>query len=51
MVASDGVEPYLDSLGPAGMRYLSMLSAEELVRSVLDGISRDGAIPTRIMPH
>ena len=25
------------------MRYLSMLSAEELVRSVLDGINRDGA--------
>ncbi len=42
LVASDGVEPYLNSLGPAGMRYLSMLSAEELVRSVLDGISRDG---------
>ena len=41
-VASDGVEPYLNSLAPAGMRYLSMLSAEELVRSVLDGISRDG---------
>lgn len=35
--------PYLDSLGPAGMRYLSMLSAEELVRSVLEGINRDGA--------
>ena len=43
LVASDGVGPYLDSLGPAGMRYLSMLSAEELVRSVLDGINRDGA--------
>lgn len=43
LVASDGVGPYLDSLGPAGMRYLSMLSAEELVRSVLDGIIRDGA--------
>ena len=42
-VASEGVGPYLDSLGPAGMRYLSMLSAEELVRSVLDGINRDGA--------
>ena len=42
LVASDGVEPYLNSLGPAGMRYLSMLSAEGLVRSVLDGISRDG---------
>lgn len=25
LVASDGVGPYLDSLGPAGMRYLSML--------------------------
>ena len=43
LVASDGVGPYLDSLGPAGMRYLSMLSAEELVRSVLNGINRDGA--------
>ena len=43
LVASDGVGPYLDSLGPAGMRYLSLLSAEELVRSVLDGIGRDGA--------
>ena len=43
LVASDGVGPYLDSLGPAGMRYLSMLSAEELVRSVLDGINRAGA--------
>lgn len=43
LVASDGVGPYLDSLGPAGMRYLSLLSAEELVCSVLDGISRDGA--------
>ena len=43
LVASDGVGPYLDSLGPAGMRYLSMLSAEELVRSVLEGINRDGA--------
>ena len=43
LVASDGVGPYLDSLGPAGMRYLSLLSAEELVRSVLDGIGGDGA--------
>ena len=43
LVASDGVGPYLDSLGPAGMRYLSMLSAEELVRSVLEGINRDSA--------
>lgn len=43
LVASDGVGPYLDSLGPAGMRYLSMLSAKELVCSVLDGINRDGS--------
>lgn len=43
LVASDGVGPYLDSMGPAGMRYLSLLSAEELVRSVLDGIGRDAA--------
>ena len=43
LVASDGVGPYLDSLGPAGIRYLSMLSAEELVCSVLAGINRDGA--------
>lgn len=43
LVASDGVGPYLDSLGPAGMRYLSLLSAEELVRSVLEGIHRDAA--------
>lgn len=42
LVASDGVGPYLDSLGPAGMRYLSMLP-RRLVRSVLDGINRDGA--------
>jgi len=43
LVASDGVGPYLDSLGPAGMRYLSMLSAKELVCSVLDGIIRDNS--------
>lgn len=42
LVASDGVESYLNSMGPARIRYLSMLSAEELVRSVLDGISRGG---------
>lgn len=44
LVASDGVESYLDSLGPARIRYLSMLSAEELVRSILDGISREGSV-------
>lgn len=43
LVASDGVGPYLDFLGPAGLRYLSMLSAEELVRSVLDGINRNSS--------
>lgn len=43
LVASDGVGPYLDSLDPAGMRYLSMLSAKELVCSVLDGINRAGS--------
>lgn len=48
LVASDGVEPYLNSLGPAGMRYLSMLSAEDCVpywtASAVTGIpSQDNA--------
>lgn len=50
LVASDGVGPYLDSLGPAGIRYLSMLSAEELVCSVLAGINRTER-PIRITPR
>lgn len=46
LVASDGVGPYVDMLGPAGMKYLSMLSAEELVEAVLDGLKR-AAMPSQ----
>lgn len=42
LVASDGVGPYLDSLGPAGTRYLSLLSADELVNAILRGVERAG---------
>ncbi|HBI12649.1 MULTISPECIES: PP2C family protein-serine/threonine phosphatase [unclassified Akkermansia] len=43
LVASDGVESYLQSLEPARILYLSMLPAAELVCSILGGISRENS--------